>query len=622
MLKVGQQLNVTELDFDPIKSNLKAYFKRADSPFKDWDFDGSGLNLLLDVLAYNTHYNAVLAHMSINESFLDSAQIRANVVSAGKLLGYTPRSCVAARATINATFQARGDFEEGYDSLTLERGTEFKTVLNGITYLFFLEDSITVPRSASNTFVFTDLVIVQGSLRRARYLCNKTNTRQIFTLDAENNDLSDLRVSVYTSATSAILERYTLFSDFWNIDGTSPIYFLYENHAGKYEISFGDNVFGKRPHIMSVVELEYVRTNSTAVNGAQIFSYAGTAEIAPNVFGLNPVVVATSAASGGSDRETVDSIKFNAPLSFVAQNRAITVDDYSAILRSTFSYIEALSVWGGENNPTPQYGKVYLSIKPTGSAYLTDQQKTDILTLLERKKVLTIGVELVDPEYLYLLFDVVFNYDPTKTTLSVGELRSVVRSAIVKFNSDFLQSFGGVFRFSKLLSAIDNSNLAINNSLARVMIMKEQAFSSTLSTKVTVNFGLQLSGAIDQEESMISHLGAGLLQHGERTFIGDKPIYGSTTLRQLYTYRIDNDIHVTIDSNIGTLDPTLGILDFNAFEIDEDTIVQLSTVAASDDVTPLRNQLLIFDSGKTTISGQAETNSAANKVPSNFFRNA
>ena len=467
MLKVGQQLQVTELDFDQIKENLKAYFRRDESPFKDWDFEGSGLNKLLDVLSYNTHYNAILAHMSINESFLDSAQIRANVVSAAKLLGYTPRSWTTSRATINVTFRAIGTYVA--DTLTLPRGSAFKTSVNGTSYSFFTEDSQTVARTLDNKFIFTDVVIVQGSIQRSRHLANASNPNQKFVINAANADLADLKVNVYPNSTSTALEQFIPFTEFTGIDETSPIYFLGENALGEYEITFGNGSFGRALDPMSIVELEYIRTAGAAANSAQVFTYAGTAQLASNAFGNNPTVTVTSSAAGGSSRESINSIKFNAPISFIAQNRAVTAEDYAALIRSKFSYIDAISVWGGEDDPTPQFGKVFISIKPTDNdpetnSLLTDQQRSEILEFLRQKKVLSITPELVDPDYVWMYFNVLFKYDPTRTSLSPGVLETQVRDSIIQFTADYLESFGGVFRFSKFLKAIDSANPAINSS--------------------------------------------------------------------------------------------------------------------------------------------------------------
>lgn len=334
------QFNTTELDFEQIKGNLKEYFKRSDSQFKDWDFDGSGLNNLLDVLAYNTHYNAMNAHLAMNESFLSSAQVRSNVVSRAKLLGYIPSSMTAAGASVNLTLARK--LTSAATTYVIERGDTFKTTIDQVNYTFIvLQDEQTSFNAASNTFVFNDVRIAQGVLKVRKFPVDNSIVSQKFVIDDTGVDVATMIVRVYESSSSSNYTIYNSASVTPSIDGDSLIYFLEENTDGRYNISFGNGVLGKMPDNLNIVEIDFLSTKGAEANGATTFQWVNGADTI--VSGASSVSL-NSKSAGGANNEDIESIRFNAPLSYIAQNRAVTADDFRALVKQAYGAIDSLSL--------------------------------------------------------------------------------------------------------------------------------------------------------------------------------------------------------------------------------------------------------------------------------------
>ena len=323
---MASNLNVTELDFADIKQNLKNFLKQQ-SEFNDYDFEGSGLSVLLDVLAYNTHYNAMNAHYSLNEAFLDSAQIRGNVVTRAKLLGYTPRSVLSPRAQVNLVVDTTGVLGVKPSVLSLPRGTKLNTIVGGEEFQYVVLETQQATL-VGNTYTFNNVVILEGSVRELKYRVDNDIENQKFQLSDENADTSSLRVRVQENEESSGFDIYTKFESLKNVDSSSKVYYLQENSSGYYETYFGDGVTGFKPSNNNVVTLDYVITNGVESNGANVFS------MVDNIGGFSNITVTTAvAASGGAEQETLESIRFNAPLTFTTQNRAVTSEDYSAIIK-------------------------------------------------------------------------------------------------------------------------------------------------------------------------------------------------------------------------------------------------------------------------------------------------
>lgn len=589
------QFDVTELDFQKIKDSIKDHF-RSQSKYNAWDFDGSGLSILLDILAYNTHYNAMVAHFSMNETFLDSAQIRGNVVSHAKLLGYTPRSALAARATIDIVVTA-GTSPASF--ATLARGTRFRTTINGTPYTFVVLQPQQATLESGTTYNFTDVELCQGSLKRMIYRVDNSILSQKFVIPEENIDTTTMRVRVKANEQSNDYTVYTKFSTLSGINENSTIYFLQENSSGKYEIYFGDGTLGKKPISNNIVEIEYVYTDGAIIDGASKFD-----PVEAIVEGsVSTVITTVEVSHGAADRESIESIRYNAPFTYTAQNRAVTADDYRAIIEREIGNIDAISVWGGEDAAVPDYGKVYISIKPVGTDYLSISEKNNIVNnVLRTKNVVSITPILVDPEYTKISLDVFFKYNSNLTDRSRIELQSVVLDTISNYNDTFLKRFDGVFRYSQFLKAIDSSDPSILNSDARVFMYKEVVPSSSL----TNYFDLQYSSPIYKStgsESIITT--TPFLIDGISHYLGDTPINGSNN-RTVYMYKVVNNASIRV-MDVGFIYPTEGRVVVGGFIPDDTTPIRITVLPNSNDLAPKRNQLLEIDLTAVTIVGDIDT---------------
>lgn len=595
----NQNLNITELDFDQIKANLISYFTKADSPFKDWNFAGSGLNVLLDTLAYNTHYNAIMAHMGVSESFIDSAQLRTSVVSLAKLLGYTPRSYASPAALINLSFSAKD--ANSPESIILEKGTVFSSVINDRKY-FFVTDDEHILSKVDGKYEKQNIVIRQGTYLTKRFQVNSAAESEFFAyeIDDTNIDLNTLDVKVFSSESSSVSEVYYPIADIAGIDNDSLIYFVNENIDSNYQISFGNGVFGKKPTNLSIIEVTYLITDGLAANGCNTFLYATTL---PTGVLRAPTVTTINAALGGNTKEGIESIRYNAPLSFITQNRAVTADDYKNLIFKNFSDAQTISVWGGEDNDPPIYGKVFIAIKPYGANTLSGLQSGAILEFLRGKKILSIAPELVDPEYLKLTLDVFFKFNRNMITMGHGQLENAIRDVVNTYNEERLQSFDRVFRYSALTSAIDTYHPAILNSHVRVYISKTISLDPSNVEKKIVKFSTPLVPDDGHVIVSCSPYKAG----GVNAYIGDEEIVGDSINRRLYTYYFKNSERVKIDDAVGTLNLDTGLMLLNEIYADALIDVTLDLMPASNDIAPKRNQLLQIDMSRIFIKGEVDT---------------
>lgn len=587
------QFAVTELDFDKIKDSIKDHF-RSQSKYNSWDFDGSGLSLLLDILAYNTHYNAMVAHLSLNETFLDSAQIRGNVVSHAKLLGYVPRSFTASKAVISFSVTA-GVTPPAY--LQLDRGTRFTTTLDQVSYTFVVLETASAPL-LGGVYTFSNIEVTQGTLKRMLYRVDNALENQKFTMSDDNIDTNTMRVRIKANEESSEYAIYTKFTTLVGINETSQIYYLQEDSQGTYEIYFGDGVLGKKPTSNNIVEIEYVYTTGKTANGATTFTASDM------VSGYNVTSISTVTASyGGAVRETIESIRYNAPLTFVAQNRAVTADDYRALILKSVGYIESISVWGGEDAEAPDYGKVYIAIKPNGADFLTADQKNNIIgNVLKGKNVVSITPVIVDPQYTYLSLDVYFKYNPNLTDRTKIELQGLIRNTVSAYNDNNLKKFDGVFRFSQFLRDIDKSDPSILNSTARVFMYKD----ITPNPAVNNSFVLEYSSPIYQTHSTDDIItSSSFLINGVEHYFGDTPIVG-TNNRTVYLYKTVNGNRIKI-KDAGLIEPALGKVTLTGFRPDDASSIRITVIPNSNDLAPKRNQLLEINLLTTSVIGEIDT---------------
>ena len=604
---MATNLNVTELDFADIKNNLKNFLKQQ-SEFNDYDFEGSGLNVLLDVLAYNTHYNALNAHYSLNEAFLDSAQIRGNVVTRAKLLGYTPRSILTPRAQVDIVVDISSETGTIPTTLTLPRGTKLNTTVSGEEFQFVVLETQTTTL-AGTTFTFSDVPIGEGSLRELKYRVDNDIENQKFQLSDFDADTSTLRVRVQANQESTSFDVYSKFETLRGVDSTSKVYFLQENAAGYYEVHFGDGVTGFKPTNNNIVTVDYITTQGAESNGANTFtmvdSIGGFADI---------TVTLDSAASGGAEAETEESIRFNAPLTFIAQNRAVTADDYASIIKKEFSNIDSISTWGGEDNDPPDYGHVYIAIKPLLADTLTESEKTDIIgSILKGKNVVSITPEIVDPNFTHLELDVNFKYNPNLTDRSSVELASVVRDTISDYNFNNLNKFDGVFRHSQLTRAIDNSDPSILNTIVRPRMFQNITPLNNADNNFDLTFSSPFFQSGDSKKFLLNS--SAFKINNVDHFFGDEPITGSTK-RNVIVYKVVNQENITVIADAGEIDVENGKITLNKFRPDTTDAIKLTLIPDSLDLAPKRDQLISIDNSFVIITPEIDTIATAGSAGS------
>lgn len=613
---MATNLNVTELDFDEIKQNLKNYLKQQ-SEFNDYDFDGSGLSVLLDVLSYNTHYNAMNAHYSLNEAFLDSAQIRGNVVTRAKLLGYVPRSTLSPRATVNIVVDVLNAQGTKPTTLELPRGTKLTTLVDGGEFQYVVlntqqADLVTATSGAqitSQTYTFNNVVIAEGSIRELKYRVDNDIENQKFQLSDSNADTSTLRVRVQENEESTGFDIYTKFESLKNVNSDTKVYFVQENSSGYFEIHFGDGITGYKPTNNNIVTLDYVITDGKESNGASGF------DMVDNIGGFTTISVTTvSNASGGSEKETAESIRFNAPLTFATQNRAVTSEDYGAIIKKEFSNVDSIATWGGEDNDPPDYGRVYISIKPLLSEKLTEDEKSDITgTILKGKNVVSITPQIVDPSFTYLELDVFFKYNPNLTDRSSVELQTVVRDTISDYSFNNLNKFDGVFRHSQLLRNIDNSDPAILNSVVRPRMFKNitptvNASGTVVSQNHTLDFVEPLFHVDGQTKHVMTSSAFKLAGQGDvEFFLGDQPISGNSLERRVIVYKVVNNVRVVQVNDAGTMTMASGKITLHSFTPADTSVIRITVVPDSLDLAPTRNQLIDIDNNYVKITPEIDT---------------
>lgn len=482
---MADRLKITELDFDQIKSNLKSFLKQQ-SEFQDYDFEGAGLNILLDILAYNTHYNAYYLNMIANESFLDSAMLRNSVVSHAKRYGYIPRSATAPRAVVNITVDS-GNSTPG--TLSLPKGyTVVSDLIDNRVFNFVTLQNYSVNKTANN-FVFSNIPVYEGQYLTYSYNFEaSSNPKQLFRIPDNSIDTSTISVSVQRSTSNTDSEIYNLVTDVLTVESEQPVYYLQEGQDGYYEIYFGDDVVGKSLPDGAVVTLNYISTNGVAGNMANNF-VAGS-----SVGGYTNITVSSvNKAIGGQYRESVDSIKQNAPLQFLSQNRAVTKNDYVRLILQKYPSFQSVNVWGGEENDPPVYGKVFISAKPSLGFEVTDTEKQYVIeNILKPVGIMTVSPEFVNVDYNYLKVMSEVYFDPTQTSQTENDLQTSVRNIILNWSNTYLNQFNSYVRYSALETSINNYSKSIVSNEVEFMLGKKFRPDLANSQTYTLDFGVEL----------------------------------------------------------------------------------------------------------------------------------
>lgn len=451
-------LRIAELDFDTIKSNLKDFLKAQDQ-FTDYDFEGSGFAVLLDVLAYNTHYNAYLANMLVNEMFLDSAVKRSSAVSLAKLIGYTPRSTRSARALLNLVVN---NPPGNPNTITLNKNTPFSVSLDGTPFTFYNLEDKTISRE-NDTYVLNNLEVIEGQPFSVTFVCSNPGPDEKFAIPSSVIDTSTLIVTVQDSYTNTTTDVYTFTNDITNLNAASKVYYLEESSAEKYQIYFGDGITSKKLSIGNIVNVSFFNSKGTLANSSNLTNQSFTTT---SIGGSTDISITTvTNPNGASDKEDITSIRFNAPRVAAAKNRAVTATDYQALITSEFKEAESVAVWGGEENDPPSYGKVMIALKPYKGYFISQSTKDQIInSILKNKKVLAITPEIIDPEYFYINLNVSVVYNPNLTTKTSSAIKQNITDIVNQYFSTELQKFDKDFNKSylnKLILECDQSVVSV-----------------------------------------------------------------------------------------------------------------------------------------------------------------
>ena len=598
----SNKLTITDLEFDDIKSNLKSYLS-AQSQFADYDFAGSGMDVLLDVLAYNTHYMGYYANMAVNEMFIDSASLRESVVSHAKHLNVIPASVTASTAYLDMTFTPSGSPL----SLSIAKNTKFTTSISGRSYTFTTTANKTIYPIAG-TYSVTNLPIREGTIVNKKYTVNLADTTQRFVVPNRNVDISTITVQVQNSSSDTAVTTWTNANalDVTTIASTQKVFWIQEVEEQKYEILFGDGAVGAQLADANIIFIEYLVTSGLASNKANSFTAVGTVA---GLSSANYTLTVASAASGGAEIESVASLKTNAPKLYQAQKRATTKEDYKAILLGERSDIESITVYGGEDASPAVYGKVYIAVKPNGNTAFSAATKDAIKTsILKKTNVVTVTPEIVDPIFYYLLIDTTINYDPVTLLTNEDTLKSLISSTITNYFSTSLQKFDNKFRYSKLAGVIDDTNSSIRNSKTSIRYQMQIA-PTTLAVAATYTMEFNTTLAEGTLTSTAFTASDGYTYTLFDDSLGVVKLIRSTYTSATDSIAVDNPVaYMTLvdgSQNLGTIDYTTGKVVLNNFTpytiSDGKTYIKMIVTPGinNQDITPLREQIITTDSADT-----------------------
>jgi hypothetical protein len=591
----------TDLDFDQIKSRLKTYLQ-SQTEFSDYDFEGSALSNVLDVLAYNTHINGLIANMGINESYISSAQLRSSVISHAETLGYNIRSKTSAKAIVNLSLATSNT---SVSSVTLPANSKFSGVVDDVSYTFQTLEAYTAQNDGSGNFSFktsassASLPIYEGTSKTKTFIVGDADEDQIFVIPDETMDTSTMSVLIYDTPTSSSFVTYTNISQSVRVNADSTLYIVRETPNGYYEVTFSDgNILGKRPSAGNLIRISYLSTKGSLANAASTFT--PKTQVSVGGVATDITVTTVSNSAGGDDKESVESIKKNAPRAFATQQRLVTAEDYKAIILQRYSSVlEDCIAWGGNDNVPPIYGRVYVSLKfKTGVDADTIQVTKDSIrnTLSANLGIMSIDTYFTDPVSTYIELITTFNFDPDQSGSTSQTTENLVLDKISSYFTDNLNVFGAVFRRSNLIAEIDDLSPAILNSKMDVKVQQRITIPSTQLNKsfnYTTSFPVALANADDVNY---------IVTTSKFTFDG-KTCFIRNKLSETKLQIINADTFIVEADNIGTYTPTTGKIQINGLNPSavQGDYLRVSAVPANQStVRPLRNFIISLDPNVTS----------------------
>ena len=585
----NSSISLASLDFDTLKANLKN-FLRTQSAFKDYDYEGSNMNVLLDVLSYNTFMNAFYLNMTASEMFLDSAQLRSSVISHAKMLNYTARSSRSSKAVINLTIPTSDAV-----TFTIPKGTSFTGKNSSGNYTFTTDKTLTL-QSGNQTFTANNLTIYEGSYFQDTFIADYADEGQKFTLLDSTIDTNSL-VVVVSENDGQYTSEYTAVKSLYGLDEYSEVYFLQTDIDGRYQILFGDGVFGRKPLNGAVITAEYRSCSGSAANDIDTFT------IEVDLSGLNNTriesnmtVTTVTSSSSGAVAESIESIRYNAPRYFQTQERVVTTQDYNDLILANFPDIESVNTYGGETisgNGDVEYGKVYVSCSTYAGNSLTESRKKDLIAFLQPRASLGITPVIIDPESVYITLLCKVHVDFNQTGLTLYQMQTLITNTISQFNDDNLKRFGQNFRMSNLMSTIDNADISILSNETSAFIYKKFIDLNVLNANaLKVDFHLNSL----QPATIISNE----FLSGGKTYIYTDYIAGvNNNAGNIFRLEKSTTFELVNYNIAGSIDYTNGIININSYIYDSIPVGGLRIFAASvnQDIYSSRNNLLQIDIG-------------------------
>ena len=596
------RLDISELDFENIKSSLKRFLSNQ-TQFKDYDFEGSSMAVLLDLLAYNTHYLAYNANFVANEMFMDTAQLRSSVASLAKLVGYTPNSARAPIADLKLVINdATGS------TVTIPAGTKFSSSIDGLTYTFVtVGDHVVQP--VDGVYTAQSLNVYEGTYVSYNYTFDSTDIDQRFLIPSDRADSTTIKVAVQNSASDVTTATYTKATSITELNGDSKVYFLQEAEDGQYEIYFGDGVIGKKLDDGNIISISYVVTNKTEANGATSFSLSGS------ISGFTDVTITVnSSAQGGAEPESLQSIKTSSANFYASQDRAVTVEDYKSKTKQLYANVQSVSAWGGEDNDVPFYGRVYISILPTSGSNLTESTKSRIVADLKKYSVASVTPVIVDPEITNIILRSSIKFDAGATTKVADAIKSDVITTITNYNANTLQSFDNMFRHSKMTGLIDDTDDSILSNVTTVQLRK--SFTPTIGS--SQKYSIAFSNALYNPHSGHASDGGGILSSsgfkidGNTTDVFFLDDDGNGNVRR---YKMDGSARSYANATQGSIDYSSGLVEVNSLNVSNienirgaaSTVIEITVKPNSNDIVPIRNQVLEIDVANSSVTVEADT---------------
>lgn len=604
------------LDFDQIKTEIKSYL-RANSTFTDFDFEGSNFSVLIDTLAYNTYINAFNSNMIVNESFLDSATLRENVVSLARNIGYVPRSRTAAKAQVSFSTNVAGSSA----TATLQAGLVCTGSVDNTSYTFAIPEDISTSVK-DNVATFSNIDVYQGIFLSKQFTVD-TSLNQKFLLDNSYVDTSTISVYVKGPGETGLGVEYQLVDNILNLSGSSKIFLIQEVQDEKYEILFGDGLIGEKLDNGSVITVHYIVTDGADGNGAASFSYSGSVkDSAGNVPNPGTVTVTTNQASqNGSDTESIDSIKYFAPRIYSSQYRAVTARDYEAIIKLIYPDTESVSVVGGEELDPPQFGTVTISIKPKNGSFVSDFNKSQILSKLKQYTVSSINQKIVDLKILYVEVDSAVYYNTNKVS-SADSLKTMVTSSLNDYsNSLDLNKFGGRFKYSKIQQVIDNTDTAITSNITKIIIRRDLKAAINSSAQYELCFGNQFH--VNPAGRNIKSTGFKISGEVDTVYLTDIPNADlKTGIISIVKETSDGSIRV-ISKSAGTVDYVKGEINLGTVNITStqrvNDIIEIQAFPESNDVVGLKDLYLSFNVSDSTINMVRDVIASGDEISGTVF---